>query len=293
VIRNGVRMTVIWLSPALPVDRAEIAALLGERHTVAAQTDFPPRGSLAVAGSDERELLAVLAARPADISLLLVAPSGGEVPREVAEQVHAEDVGTISAEGDAADLIAAAAARRQAATVWPGYTGAAGAGSAAGAEAGKAAEGRPRVQLVASALVAIAIIVAAVLVVTNGNDSSAAANGGPVAAAGEPGGAGGNAESGLAGGGAGGPNLTTAQITTLVACLKKEGVNVPSGTTSLPQLDLSNATVRSAMRSCAAGLGLGGANGFGGAPGGPGRAGAEGGPRGAVASGRPAAATAA
>lgn len=294
-------MTVIWLSPALPVDRAHVAALLSDQHTVAPPTDLPPRESLAVATSDERQLLQALAARPADISLLLVAPAGREVPREVTEQVRPEAVGTITGDQAAADLIAATAGRRRGATAWPDYRGsttpaaAAGAlGTGAGGD-GQGLRGRPRIQLLASALVAIAIIVAAILVVTNNNSSSAAATSGSGTAATGQGALGGTTGEGggtAAGGGATGTGrsaLTTAQLTKLVACLKEKGVTVSSGTTTLPRLDMSNATVRAAMQSCGTALGLGGAGaagpaGAGSASGAPGTGGT-----GAAPSGRPSA----
>lgn len=293
MVGNGGPMTVIWLSPDLAVDRDQVAALLTDQHVVATATALPPRDSLAVVTSDERQLLTALAARPADISLLLVAPAGREVPRELAEEVRAETVGTITGDQDAAELIAAAAGRRRAATAWPDYRRSvpAEAKAAAGAE-GKGPLGRPRVQLVASALVALAIIVAAVLVVTNSDSGSAAATSGSGTTTTGQGMAGGSGEGGvgsaggMGGSGAGAPALTTAQITKLVACLKEKGVTVSSGTTTLPKLDMSNATVRTAMQSCGTALGLGAGPGAGGA--GSGAAGPGTG-SGAAPSGRPSA----
>jgi hypothetical protein len=111
-------MSLIWLSPRLPADRAALAASLG-RDVEISSAPLPPAGtSVAVATVYERPLLEQLASRSGGGALLLLKPPGTATP---ADFPAAGDRPTRVSE--AADVGAAADAIRSALTeatgVWP------------------------------------------------------------------------------------------------------------------------------------------------------------------------------
>ena len=278
-------MTLVWLSPGLPADRAELAAALPPDLALlpvnpsadpnsAADVGVLPVGSLCVATVFEHELLAQLAQRPAGVGLLVVGP-----PDRLVDAPNA----TAPPVGRAADVVTAAASVPELVTAIQQAVGTSPTSSYLPAAAGAAvtAASKPekvrtpvRTRLIATAAVLLGFAVGGVVIATTEGTSSATANGG-AGGFGRFGGAAGGGFPGAGGtgtvpGGAGAAGGTATTVEKqILACLRQQGIKTPTSQLLQNQQDPA---LRQAFLTCIQQLRNGGAATSavpGGGPGGP------------------------
>ena len=265
-------VTLVWLSPGLPADRAELAAALpsdlalvpanpaADSHS-SADVGVLPVGSLCVATVFEHDLLAQLATRPAGVRLLVVGP-----PDRLADSPNA----TAPAVGRPADVVTAAASVPELVTAI---------GHAAGASPtspylpvapvapgdAETVEGAPgkfrtplRTRLIATAAVLLGLAVGGVVIGATEGTSAATANGGAGGFGGGAGGGGGGF--GQFPGGAGGTGAAGGTATAfekqILACLRQQGIKTPTNQLLQNQQDPA---LRQAFLTCIQQLRNGGA----------------------------------
>ncbi len=236
-------MTLVWLSPDLPADRAELATALPPDFTVlplgpvrdsgeAFSPDYAPAaigalpvGSLCVATVFETELLASLAHRPPGVRLLVVGPQGQEPPALIPGGRPADLVAPASSVGELVDAM-----QQTFALPWtePVDLVAAAPPAAAGVPAPRRAKLRTTFVAVGAILVALGIggiVIASTEGSSNASPSAAAFPGGGNFGGGQGGTGGQGGFGGPAGPGTGtGTGVGGRFGQELLACLRQQGV---------------------------------------------------------------------
>ncbi len=248
-------MTLVWLSPGLPVDRVELADALppdltlvepGRDH-VGAGVDALPVGSLCVATVYESSLLDRLAFRPGGVGLLVVAPPGQPLPYAGPGSRPIDAVATTTSVGELVTAL-----RR--ATGWTEPA----AGDEPAAAAAASSRTRPawlRGRLAGIAAILVGLAVGGVVVAsTEGSAATATGGGGgqfapPGTGAGGAGtGGAGTGSTGTGSTGTGGTGTGTSTFQQqLLTCLQKQGL---TGDLSQLRQQAADPKVRAALQTC-------------------------------------------
>ncbi len=246
---DGPGMTLLWLSPGLPIDRDALAADLGPSVQVATQAFPPPGTSLAVATVFERELLSRLASVPGAGATLLFRPPGTAAPQDLP---RSDGPVELSEASDVADVSAAVRRMLDGGTAaWPSAAALVGAGVAAGAGAAPEQRAAKRRWLASGGVVAAAALAAVVVLATQGGASNTAATGFRGGGPGGMGGYGFAGPPGTAGGSSGSGVPTDGQRQAFLACLQENGVDTSAMTSGQrPRLDPSDPATAAAFQAC-------------------------------------------
>jgi hypothetical protein len=95
----------VWLSPGFPAAPAALLDALGADFTLAPALATPPTGSIAIVTGFERDLLARLASRPPEISLLVITPPGEAPPADEIPSLRADAVVAAASISEVADAL--------------------------------------------------------------------------------------------------------------------------------------------------------------------------------------------